>query len=118
LEADVKRNYDPRHWEPFDRDIEASLIRIYGLKWIEERMWMDGDRLWRLKGRWSRERSVYAGAATGKIELDILFPAAESVIDKDRTKDQIAARVTRWLKSVPKEAALPQKRWLSIRSVC
>lgn len=114
----MKKTYDPRYWEPFDREIEASLIKIYGLKWVEERMWMGGDRLWRLKGKWARERSVYSGAATGKIELDILFPAAPLLVDKDKAKDQIAARITRWLKSFPKEATLPQKRWLSIRPSC
>ena len=117
LEAKVERNYEPERWESFDREIEVSLIRIYSLEWVEEHMWMDGGRLWRLRGKWSREGSVYAKAASGKVEFDILLPAAPPRFEKERAKDQIAARITRWLKSVPKETSLPQKRWLSIRSL-
>ncbi len=112
----MERNYEPERWEPFARDIEARLIRIYSLEWVEEQMWMDGGRLWRLRGKWSREGSVYAKAASGRIEFDILLHAAPPRFEKERAKDQIAVRITRWLKSVPKETSLPQKRWLSIRS--
>ena len=29
----VKMNYDPEQWEPFEREIEVSLMRIYSLEW-------------------------------------------------------------------------------------
>ena len=42
----MKRDCDPARWEPFDREIEVSLIRIYKLEWVEEKAWMGADRLW------------------------------------------------------------------------
>ena len=75
---------------------------------------MGGDRLWRLTGKWSREKSIYANAASGRIELDIHLRAAPEQLDKEETKDRIVARISQWLKSVPKEARLPEKRRLGI----
>ena len=106
--------YDPEQWEPFEREIEVSLMRIHSLEWVEERVWMGGDKLWRVKGKWSREKSVYAEAASGRIELDIHLQAAPERLDKEETKDRIVARISQWLKSVPKEARLPEKRRLGI----
>ncbi len=110
----MKKDCDPVRWEPFDREIEVGLIRIYKLEWVEEKAWMGADRLWHLKGKWSRERSVYAKAASGKIELDILLHAAPASVDKERVKEEMVARVTQWLKSIPKEASLPPTRSLGI----
>ncbi len=110
----VKMNYDPEQWEPFEREIEVSLMRIYSLEWVEERAWTGGDRLWRVRGKWSRERSVYAEAASGRIELDMHLHAAPEQLDKEKTKDRIVARISKWLKSIPKEARLPEKRRLGI----
>ena len=67
--GEVKMNYDPEQWEPFEREIEVSLMRIYSLEWVEERAWTGRDRLWRVKGKWSREKSVYAEAASGGLGL-------------------------------------------------
>ena len=106
--------YDPEQWEPFEREIEVSLMRIHSLEWVEERDWMGGDKLWRVKGKWSREKSVYAEAASGRIELDIHLQAVPERLDKEETKDRIVARISQWLKSVPKEARLPEKRRLGI----
>ncbi len=110
----MKTSYDPEQWEPFEREIEVSLMRIYSLEWVEERGWMSGDRLWRAKGKWSREKSVYAEEASGRIELDIHLLAAPERLDKEKTKDRIVERVSQWLKSVPKEARLPDKRRLGL----
>ncbi len=89
-------------------------MRIHNMEWVEERSWTGGDRLWRVKGKWSRERSVYAEAASGRIELDIHLHAAPERLDSEKTKDRIVARISQWLKSVPKEAQLPEKRRLGI----
>ncbi len=112
--GEVKMNCDPERWEPFEREIEVSLMRIYSLEWVEERAWTGGDRLWRVKGKWSRESSVYAEAASGRIELDMHLHAAPERLDKEKTKDRIVARISQWLKSIPKEARLPEKRRLGI----
>lgn len=109
-------NYDPERWELFDRDIEVSLMKIHSLKWVEEKGWMGGDRLWRIKGKWSRESSVYADAAAGRIEFDIHLHETPDPLEKEKTKDRIVARVCQWMKSVPKEARLPDKRRLGITS--
>ena len=93
---------------PFERDIEVTLMRIQSLEWVEERGWMGGDRLWRVKGKWARERSVYAEAASGRIELDIHLHAAPERLDTEKTKDRIAARISQSLKSIPKEARFPR----------
>ena len=110
----VKTHYDPERWESFRREIDVSWMRIHSLKWVEEKGWRGGDRLWRVKGKWSRERSVYADAASGRIELDIHLHAAPERLDNEKTKDWIVARISKWMKSVPKESRLPEKRRLGI----
>ena len=110
----MKTSYDPERWELFEREIEVSLMRIHSLRWVEEKGWMGGDRLWRVKGKWSRERSVYADEAAGRIELDIHLHESPDPLEKERTKDRIVARVSKWMKSIPKEARLPDKRRLGI----
>ena len=110
----VKSNYAPERWESFRREIEVSWMRIHSLEWVEEKGWTGGDRLWRVRGKWSRERSVYADAASGRIELDRHLHAAPERLDNEKAKDWIVARISKWMKSVPKESRLPEKRRLGI----
>jgi len=52
--------------------------------------------------------------ASGRIEFDIHLDAAPERLDTEKPKDRIATRISQWLKSIPKEARLPEKRRLGI----
>ena len=93
--------------------VESSQEDIAQQELIKEKKIL--ERFFNTVGK-HREKATYGEEKTrlalerGAVEILIL----SKNLDKEKTQDRIVARISQWLKSVPKEARLPEKRRLGI----